>query len=35
MIDIVHNEDCNNVFVAVDSNKIIGVIEVVIKHSIS
>lgn len=34
MIDIVHRDECNFVFVAIESNKVVGVIEVVIKYSI-
>lgn len=34
MIDIVHRDDCHFVFVAIESNKVVGVIEVVIKYSI-
>lgn len=34
MVSIVHKDACNYVFIAIDSNKLEGIIEVVIKYSI-
>lgn len=34
MISIIHNDKCNYVFVAIDSGKVVGIIESVIKYSI-